>query len=47
MSEKYEIYERDGHWWFRCKECGHGAGYATKDLCALIAYAHVNLPHQR
>jgi hypothetical protein len=44
----YEIHQRlDGTYWYRCKECGHGAGYATEELCILMASRHVGLPHIR
>ena len=45
---RYEIEQRsDGHWWYRCKECGRIAGYATKELCERLAQAHVDQPHPR
>lgn len=44
----YELYQRADHtFWFKCHECGHGAGYATEERCRQMAEVHTNLPHDR
>jgi hypothetical protein len=45
MPERYEIFEYDGSYWFRCKECGEGAGYKKEEMCREMAERHVALPH--
>jgi hypothetical protein len=37
----------DGTYWYRCHECGHGAGYTDEELCKLMAGRDVQLPHIR